>query len=116
MALFLSLLGVLWLGWHGLSFARYALAAQQGGQLVEQGLSWPEPHYSYSLPTARDADALAQALPALRRAHQLRPDSSWPLWQMGRIFLAQEAWQPAVDAYAEARTVDPENPLLGQCR
>lgn len=89
----------------------WAFHIQRAGALIEQGLVWPEPRQTDSLPLTRDAGLLAEASAELEAARRWRPDDSYGYRLAGRVALARGDWALAVAALEQARLRAPRDPL-----
>lgn len=112
---------------HGLLLAALALAGllavvalprllwayhiQRAGALIEQGMVWPEPRQSDSLPLVRDVGLLAEASAELEAARRWRADDSYNYRLAGRVALARGDWVQAAAAFEQARLRAPRDPL-----
>jgi hypothetical protein len=95
-----------------LPFLLWTYNIQQAGENMEVGLVWPEPRLVDSLPLAADEQALQEALGHLAAAVRWRPNDDYAHWLAGRIYIAQEDWLRAEEAYRLASERAPGNPLL----
>ena len=96
----------------GTPFLFWAWHIHRAGAFMEQGLVWPDPHYSDSLPTSVNALALGHALDQLDRAQGWRPRHFHAYRLRARIFMALKRWIEAEQAIARARQRAPLNPLV----
>lgn len=104
LALSLARPGVRWLLW--------AYNVEQAGRLMDQGMVWPTPRLSDSLPQATDEAALQAALGHLAAAIGWRPDHYYAHRLAGQIHAARQDWFAAVDAQNRARALAPKDPLV----
>lgn len=110
LALTLAALGAV--AFFGTPFLFWAWHIHRAGSFMEQGLVWPDPHYSDSLPTPINALALGRALDQLDRAQDWRPRHFHAYRVRARIFMALGQWIEAEQAIARARQRAPLNPLV----
>ncbi|GAB4209029.1 MAG: hypothetical protein OHK0022_39460 [Roseiflexaceae bacterium] len=90
----------------------WAYHIQRAGSLIEQGMVWPEPRASDSLPQTRDVGLLAEALAELQAARRWRPDDSYSYRLAGQVALARGDWEQAAAAFEQARLRAPRDPLV----
>ena len=90
----------------------WAYNVQQAGARMQRGLTWPEPRRSDSIPRATDNAALEAALGHLAAAVAQRPNDAHAHRLAGEVYLAQGDWRRAVEAYSQARTLAPKNPMI----
>lgn len=89
----------------------WAYHIQRAGALIEQGLLWPTPRQSDSLPLTRDVGLLAEAVAELEAARRWRPDHSYSYRLAGQVALARGDWEQAAAAFEQARLRAPRDPL-----
>jgi len=102
---------VLALAWLFAPTLRWAYDIERAGRLMDTGLAWPTPRLAASLPQARDAQALDQALEYLDDAERRRPDHPHAYQLAGQIYAARADWERAVAMLDQARARAPQNPL-----
>ncbi|MDQ7030890.1 MAG: tetratricopeptide repeat protein [Ardenticatenia bacterium] len=98
--------------WSSTPWLLWTYNVYQAGRLLEQGLVWPEPRHVDTLPQVVDQSALDRALGHLSAAIRWRPDHSYAYRLAGQIYLAQEAWDKAVQAFEQARVLAPRHPIV----
>jgi hypothetical protein len=91
----------------------WAYNVEKAGALMDQGMAWPDPRLSDSLPTVTDDAALDAALGHLAAAKRWRPTHYHAYRLVGQIYLAKGDWLRAVENYHIAQALDPKQPLLG---
>jgi hypothetical protein len=99
------------LAWLVMPMLRWAYDIQRAGGLMDTGLVWPTPRLVDSLPQARDAQALDQALAYLDDAVRRRPDHPHSYRLAGQIYAARADWERAAAMLEQARARAPQNPL-----
>lgn len=112
LALALVLLAVLALAALAAPLALWAYDLQRAGQLLDAGLAWPTPRTAQSLPQARDAGALRNALAYLESAAARRPNHPQAYRLAGQAYLALGELDAAAAAYERAMAVAPTNQLI----
>jgi tetratricopeptide (TPR) repeat protein len=95
-----------------LPWLMWAYQINRAATLIEQGVSWPAPRSSDTLPSVNDPQQLAQARAALDRAINWRPGHVYAYRLRGQIALAEGRWEEAEAFYAEASRLAPNNPLI----
>lgn len=83
----------------------------RAGRLLATGLEWPQPRTADSLPIAKDAQAVTQALPHLKDAIARRPDHAYAYRLLGEANAGLGNWPAAVADLQTARQKSPRNPL-----
>ena len=91
----------------------WAYNVEKAGAFMDQGLAWPDPRLSDSLPTVTDDTALNAALGHLSAAKRWRPTHYHAYRLVGQIYLAKGDWLRAAESYRIAQALDPKQPLLG---
>jgi tetratricopeptide (TPR) repeat protein len=99
------------LTWLVMPMLRWAYDIERAGRLMDTGLVWPTPRLADSLPQARDAQALDQALAYLDDAARRRPDHPHSYRLAGQIYAARAEWERAAAMFEHARAHAPQNPL-----
>jgi tetratricopeptide (TPR) repeat protein len=105
-------IALLGLGFVVLPWLIWAYQINRAARLIEQGVSWPAPRSSDTLPRVTDPPSLAQARTALDVAIDWRPDHVYAYRLRGQIALAEGRWEEAEAIYAEASRRAPDNPLI----
>ena len=72
---------------------------------MDAGLVWPTPRQADSLPQARDAQALDQALEYLDDAARRRPQHPHSYRLAGQIYAARADWERAAAMLNQARAL-----------
>ena len=96
----------------GTPFLFWAYHIHQAGSYMEQGLVWPEPRYSDSLPAAVNATALGHALGHLHQASRWRSDHFHSYRLQAQVHTALGQWRDAEMNIARARQRAAGNPLV----
>jgi hypothetical protein len=109
--LLLSLVGLL-VAYLSAPLLLWSLDIQRAGRLVAGGVEWPEPRLVDSLPHARDAVALEEALAFLSSATRRRPEHPHAYRMMAQAHLALGDAVRAAEAVEQALARLPHNPLL----
>jgi hypothetical protein len=99
------------LAWLLAPTLRWAYDLERAGRLIDRGLAWPEPRAATSLPQARDAQALDQALVYLADAARRRPEHPHAYRLAGHVYAARAEWERAAASLEQARALAPRNPL-----
>jgi hypothetical protein len=99
------------LAWVLAPMLRWAYAIERAGQRMDVGLTWPTPRQADSLPQARDAQALDQALEYLDDAMRRRPEHPHSYRLAGQVYAARADWERAAAMLNQARARAPQNPL-----
>jgi hypothetical protein len=99
------------LAWLLAPTLRWAYDIERAGRLMDAGLAWPTPRQLDSLPQARDALALDQALGYLDDAMLGRPAHPHAYRLAGEIYAARADWERAAAMLDQARARAPQNPL-----
>ena len=102
---------VLALAWLLMPMLSWAYDIERAGRLMDVGLAWPTPRQADSLPQARDAQALDQALAYLDDAARRRPEHPHSYRLAGQIYAARADWERAAAMLDQARAHAPQNPL-----
>ncbi len=89
----------------------WAYNVERAGQLIDRGLTWPEPRHADTLPRVSDEEALDQALGHLGAAVRWRPDHPHAYRLAGRIYMARREWVKTVEAFEQARRLAPRHPM-----
>jgi len=97
--------------WRSLPWLLWAYNLYQAGRLMEQGLAWPEPRHVDTLPVSIDSTSLERALGHLSAAIRWRPDHPYAYRLAGRIYLAQQRWDKAAQAFERGRALAPLHPM-----
>jgi tetratricopeptide (TPR) repeat protein len=105
-------IALLGLGAIVLPWLMWAHQINRAAELIEQGVSWPEPRWSDAIPSVADPQPLVQAREALAAAISWRPRHAYAYRLRGQIALAEGRWDEADAAYAEARRLAPTNRLI----
>jgi tetratricopeptide (TPR) repeat protein len=99
------------LAWLLAPILRWAYDIERAGRLMDAGLTWPTPRQADSLPQARDAQALDQALEYLDDAAHRRPQHPHSYRLAGQIYAARADWERAAAMFNQAHARAPQNPL-----
>ncbi|HYF62765.1 MAG TPA: tetratricopeptide repeat protein [Herpetosiphonaceae bacterium] len=105
-------LALLGLGSIVVPWLMWAAQINRAAELIEQGISWPEPRSSDTIPTVSDPQRLAEARLALDAAIGWRPDNAQAFRLRGQIAMAEGGWAEAKTAFGEAGRRAPANPLI----
>ncbi len=105
----LALLGGIVLG---TPFLFWAYHVHKAGSYMEQGLVWPEPRYSDSLPSAVNDTALSHALVHLHQAARWRPAHFHSYRLQAQVHTALGQWRDAEMNITRARQHAAGNPLV----
>jgi tetratricopeptide (TPR) repeat protein len=89
----------------------WAYDIERAGALIDRGMAWPDPRRPDSLPQARDAAALEQALAYLDDAITRRPEHEHAYRLAGQVYAARGEWARAATAFERAAALAPANPL-----
>lgn len=111
-ALGLTVLGLLAGVVFGAPHLFWAYRIQKAGALMEQGMVWPDPRYSDSLPQTVNALALSNSLVHLDRAQRWRPQHFHGYRQQARVHMALGEWLAAERYITQARHRADANPLV----
>lgn len=90
----------------------WAYHIQLAGSQITQGLAWPTPRRSDSLPSVMNSVALDDALGHLAAAKRWRPQHSYAYRLAGQIALARADWARAAGELERARELSPGEPLI----
>lgn len=91
----------------------WAYNVEKAGAFMDQGMAWPEPRLSDSLPTVTDNAALDGALGHLAAARRWRPTHFHAYRLAGQIYLARQDWLNAADSLRIAQALAPKHALVG---
>ncbi len=90
----------------------WAYNIDRASRALEQGLVWPNPRRSDSLPQLRDDDALGRGLAHLAAAIHWRPTDAYAYRLAAQAYAAREEWLSAAQEAERASTLAPNNPLI----
>jgi len=89
----------------------WSTSLSRAGSLIDNGLTWSQPHFADSIPSVSDEQALEAALRYLQVATYWRPDDPQAYRLAGWIYMAQKDWLNAADSFTKAWNLQP-NSLL----